>query len=252
MLSQATIKLIHSLEQKKFRNQHKLFVAEGTKIVHEIIKQKWPIEQIYATNEWSEIKRFPKTTIITETELKRISFQKTPQHVVVICKIKESTIDFAELKDSLCIALDDVQDPGNVGTIIRIADWFGIKHIFAGTGTAELYNPKVIQSTMGAFTRVNVYTTELTSFIEEYKIQTNLPVFGTLLNGNNLYQEKFSANGMLVMGSEGNGISAEIQNLLTHRLFIPPFPMGLQTSESLNVATATAIVCAEFRRVQQV
>ncbi len=250
MLSKATIKLIRSLEQKKFRNEHKLFVAEGHKIVHELLKEDWPVEQVYATNAWEGLKNYPEVTVITSAELEKISFQKTPQQVLVVCKMADKEINFTELGNSLCLALDDVQDPGNVGTIIRIADWFGIKQIFVGTGTAELYNPKVIQATMGAFTRVSVHAVELKTFLNDYKIKTRLPVFGTLLEGNNIYKEKLKSNGMLVMGSEGNGISGDIQKLLTHRLFIPPFPAGSRTSESLNVATATAIICAEFRRQQ--
>jgi len=248
MISKSTIKLIRSLEQKKFRTEYKLFVAEGHKIIHELIKQNWPIEHVFATETWEGLKNFPDANIISESDLEKISFQKTPQQVLAVCKIIEHKINYSELKDVLCLALDDIQDPGNVGTIIRIADWFGIKHIFAGTGTAELYNPKVIQATMGAFTRVKVFPVELAEFIKKYIKETNLPVFGTLLNGKNLYHEKLNKNGMIVMGSEGKGISKEVQHTLINTLFIPPFSSDSQTSESLNVATATAIVCAEFRR----
>jgi RNA methyltransferase, TrmH family len=248
MISKSIIKFIRSLEQKKFRTEHQLFVAEGNKIISELIKQKWPIEQLFTTNAWEGLKDYKNATVISEIDLEKISFQKTPQQVLAVCKIVEHTINYSQLKNVLCLALDDVQDPGNAGTIIRIADWFGIKHIFAGTGTAELYNPKVIQATMGAFTRVAVSTIELTECIKKYKTETGLSVFGTLLNGKNIYKEKLSSNGMIVMGSEGKGISEDIQKTLTNTLYIPPFPGDSETSESLNVATATAIVCAEFRR----
>jgi RNA methyltransferase, TrmH family len=248
MISKSTIKFIRSLEQKKFRNEHKLFVAEGHKIIGELIKQKWPIEQLFATNAWEGLKEYKNATVISESDLEKISFQKTPQQVLAVCKIVEHTINYCDLKNVLCLALDDVQDPGNTGTIIRISDWFGIKHIFAGTGTAELYNPKVIQATMGAFTRVTVFPVDLNKFIKTYKTETMLPVFGTLLNGKNIYKEKLQPNGMIVMGSEGKGICKDIQKMLTNTLYIPPFPGNSETSDSLNVATATAIVCAEFRR----
>lgn len=248
MLTKSEIKLILSLEHKKFRNEYKLFVAEGPKTVNELLKQKWPVDRIFATKEWSELKNYPKTIIITGSELGKISFQKTPQHVLAVCKMADRKIDFNNLKNTLCLALDNVQDPGNVGTIIRLADWFGIGHIFSGTGTADLYNPKVIQATMGAFTRVSVHSVDLTNFLSDYKVKTMLPVFGTLLDGNNIYHEKLNSNGIIVMGSEGNGISEEIKLLLTHRLFIPSYPEGSHSSESLNVAISTAIICAEFRR----
>ena len=248
MLSKSIIKLIRSLEQKKFRNEHKLFVAEGYKIIQELINQKWPIDNIYATSSWDGSQKYPNVTIVSESELEKISFQKTPQQVLAVCKMVDHKISLPDLNNSLCLALDDVQDPGNVGTIIRIADWFGIKDVFCGKGTAELYNPKVIQATMGAFTRVNVHAVDLPTFLKEYKSVTNLSIYGTLLTGNNIYRDKLNSSGIIVMGSEGNGISMEIQSILTSKLYIPPFPEGSQTSESLNVSTATAIVCAEFRR----
>jgi RNA methyltransferase, TrmH family len=248
MISKSTIKLIRSLEQKKFRTEHNLFVAEGHKIIGDLIKHKWPIEQLFSTEKWEGLKSYPKATLISESELESISFQKTPQQVLAVCKIIKHKINYTELKNVLCLALDDVQDPGNVGTIIRIADWFGIKHIFAGKGTAELYNPKVIQATMGAFTSVKVFPVDLGNCIKTYKTETESPVFGTLLNGKNMYQGKLSVTGMIVMGSEGKGISKEIQKTLTHTLYIPSYSTGGPTTESLNVATATAIVCAEFRR----
>lgn len=250
MLSKSKIKLLRSLEQKKVRNELGLFVAEGTKIVDELLKQQWPVKEIYATTSWEGLKKYSKTIVISESELSQISFQKTPQHVLAVCNMRDCKIDFNELKNSLCLGLDNVQDPGNVGTIIRIADWFGIRHIFSGKGTAELYNPKVIQSTMGAFTRVTVHDVDLISFLNEYKTQTKLPVFGTLLDGNNFYKEKLKPVGIIILGSEGNGITKEVRSYLTQKLYIPSFPDGSQTSESLNVATAAAIICSEFRRLE--
>ena len=249
MISKSIIKLIRSLEHKKFRTEHQLFVAEGNKIVSELILSKHPIEYLIATEKWiKEQKTLPKINLIevTEKELERISFQKTPQHVLAVCRIEKNELNISDLKNSLSLALDDVQDPGNVGTIIRIADWFGIKNILASHSTADVYNPKVIQATMGAFARVNVHYFDLAEFLQQQK--NNIPIYGTTLDGKNIYSQNLKPNGIIVMGSEGNGISKEVQKTLTHKLFIPPFTDGEPVCESLNVATATAIVCAEFRR----
>lgn len=148
---------------------------------------------------------------------------------------------------SLCLALDDVQDPGNLGTIVRIADWFGIEHIFCSNGTADIYNPKTVQATMGAIARVKLHYCNLPEFIGNAS-EKNIPVFGTFLDGENIYTQHLPKNGIIVMGNEGNGISEQIARKVSHRLLIPNYPQGCETSESLNVAVATAIVCAEFRR----
>ena len=145
------------------------------------------------------------------------------------------------------MALDDVQDPGNLGTIIRIADWFGIEHIFCSSGTADVYNPKTIQATMGAIARVKLHYCNLPDFLKSAS-QKNTPIFGTFLDGENIYTQELPANGIIIMGNEGNGISKQIAEMVTHRILIPNYPQGCETSESLNVAVATAIVCAEFRR----
>lgn len=149
--------------------------------------------------------------------------------------------------NSLCLALDDVQDPGNLGTIVRIADWFGIEHIFCSNGTADIYNPKTVQATMGAIARVKLHYCNLSDFIGKAS-EKNIPIFGTFLNGENIYTQPLPKNGIIIMGNEGNGISEQIAQKVSHRLLIPNYPQGCETSESLNVAVATAIVCAEFRR----
>ncbi len=253
MLSKAIIKLIRSLDQKKYRIENNLFVAEGHKIVGEIIKSDIKIKYLIAVKDWlNENKKLPKTQVfeVTEKELQQISFQKTPQQVLAVCNLPEKKLHFDELRNSLSLALDDVQDPGNLGTIIRIADWFGIKNIIASPATADIYSPKVIQATMGAFARVNVHYHSLPEFFNKIQSETNLPVYGTTLNGENIYKQKLTNNGIIVMGSEGNGISKEVLKTLTKQLYIPPFQSDSPTSESLNVATATAIICAEYRRQQ--
>ena len=253
MLSKAIIKLIRSLDQKKYRIENNLFVAEGNKIVSEILHSNIKIKYLIAVKYWlTENKKLPKTEIfeVTEKELQQISFQKTPQQVLAICYIPEKELNITDLKSSLTLALNDVQDPGNLGTIIRIADWFGIKNIVASTSTVDIYNPKVIQATMGAFARVFIHYTPLIEFLTKIKTETDLPIYGTTLKGENIYKQTLSNNGIIVMGSEGNGISKEVLKILTKELYIPPFQTTFPTSESLNVATATAIICAEFRRQQ--
>ena len=253
MLSKAIIKLVRSLDQKKIRVEKKLFVTEGNKIVSEIINNQLPITYLVATKEWIvKQTKLPKTEIIkvTKSELKQISFQKTPQQVLAVCNIVNKELHFSDLKNELILALDNVQNPGNVGTIIRIADWFGIKNIVASLSTADIYNPKVIQASMGAFVRVMVHYVLLEKFLVKMKSENNLPIYGTTLQGKNIYNQKLSSRGIIVMGSEGNGISENKMKILTKQLYIPPFIAGAPPNESLNVAIATAIVCSEFRRQQ--
>ena len=173
------------------------------------------------------------------------SLLKTPQDVLAVFNQPQSDYSLVDIKHSLCIALDDVQDPGNLGTIIRIADWFGIEHIFCSQGTVDVYKPKTVQATMGALARVKMHYCSLPSLIASLE---DVPVYGTFLDGKDMYEETLSANGLIVMGNEGNGISKEIASLVNKRLYIPNYPKGQETSESLNVAVATAVICAEFRR----
>ena len=182
---------------------------------------------------------------VTEDELSRSSLLKTPQSVLAIFEQPRRNVDSSVLKKSLCLALDDIQDPGNLGTIIRVADWFGIEHIFCSLGTVDVYNPKTVQATMGALARVQVHYISLSQLIASAE---NVPVYGTFLDGENMYNEKLTQNGLIVMGNEGNGIGEEIERLINRKLYIPNYPPTRETSESLNVAVATSIVCAEFRR----
>ncbi len=248
MLSKNKIKLINSLNLKKYRDELGLFVVEGTKSVLEMI-QYFDCEILCATRHWFEehnTVQGNETVEVTEEELKKISFLKTPQKVLAVLKKVDNNYNSVELKKELSLALDSIQDPGNLGTIIRIADWFGIRHIFCSETTADAFNPKTIQATMGALGRVQVHYVNLPALIE--KEVNNMPVFGTFLNGSNIYHEDLPNNGIIIMGNEGNGISEELAKLIPHKLLIPNFPAGSKTSESLNVAVATAIICSEFRR----
>ena len=251
MLSKAKIKLIQSLEQKKKRREERLFVAEGPKVVGDLLPY-FPCRLIVAEAAW--IAAHPKaraTEVIeaTSDELRKASFLKTPQEVLALFELPTYTTPHDVVSEELCLALDDVQDPGNLGTIIRVADWFGIRHIFCSIGTTDAFSPKTVQATMGALARVQVHYVNLYNFLRDAR-QKNLstPLYGTFLEGKNIYKESLTTHGIIIMGNEGNGICQQIQDLVTHKLFIPNYPEGCATSESLNVAIATAITCAEFRR----
>jgi TrmH family RNA methyltransferase len=244
MISKNQQKYIRQLELKKYRKREGLFVAEGTKVVGDLLKRYTP-KAVFATSQWQAPEGITPI-VLTDDELQRISFQQHPQQVLALFPIpSQDTSDPLTLLDNqtLAIALDGVQDPGNLGTIIRIADWFGIDTIYCSQDTADAWNPKVVQATMGSIARVNIIYTKLTDLLG----QTSLPVYGTLLDGEDLYSKNLAEEGIIVMGNEGNGISSEVRQLVTEKLFIPCYRKG-DTAESLNVAIATAITCAEFRR----
>ena len=247
MISKATIKKIHALDMRKFRRNERLFVAEGPKLVDELCATMKPV-YIAALPEWiSENAKIVSGTeydIVSPDELQRASLQKNPQQVIALFPIPEHRFCTEQLKDELVLMLDGVQDPGNLGTIARIADWFGIRNIICSTETADIYNPKAIQATMGALARVKFHYIDLLQLLSQY----DGPVYGTFLDGENIYGQELSENGIIVMGNEGKGISQGVGEMINRRLYIPNYPIGTQTTESLNVAIATSIVCAEFRR----
>lgn len=236
MISKNQQKLIRGLELKKFRRREQLFVAEGPKVVGDLLKAGYTPQALFSTTEQ------PGAQLVTEDELRRISFLQHPQQVLALFPLPEPELEQPQ-PGSLYLALDGVQDPGNLGTIIRLADWFGIGTIYCSEDTADAWAPKVVQATMGSIARVKVIYTNLGELLDN----TTLPIYGTLLDGNDIYQEKLTAEGIIVMGNEGNGISADIRQKVNRRLLIPSFHRG-DTAESLNVAIATAITCSEFRR----
>lgn len=248
MLSKSKIKLITSLAHKKHRDETGLFVAEGVKLISDLaigFHCEWLVYTPQRENEVRQLLADEKIAVEVN-ELHKISTQKTPQGMLAVFRKKPvSEISKEVLVGELSLALDDIQDPGNLGTIIRIADWFGVKNIFCSKATADVYNPKTVQASMGALTRVELHYVNLPEFLSDLK---DIPVYGTFLNGTNLYTQDLSHNGIIVMGNEGNGISPEIAQLVTDKLRIPSYPKNAPTSESLNVAVATAIVCGEFRR----
>ena len=249
MLSKSILKQIKSLEQRKYRRESGLFVAEGGKTVNDLIACGLGVERILATREWLDSHMLNGkygVTEITEEELRRASFLRTPQGILAIFRQPEYTLDYNAPTKHLCLALDNVQDPGNLGTIVRIADWFGIEEIYCAAGSADIYNPKCIQATMGAAGRVKIFYIDLPDFLSQ--IKDRAPIYGTFLDGENVYSKQLGANGIIVMGNEGNGISDGCAVHINERLLIPNYPAGRETSESLNVSTATAIICSEFRR----
>jgi TrmH family RNA methyltransferase len=246
-LSKNRIKYVRSLDTKKGRKEDGVFLAEGNKIVGELV-ERFECLFLAATPEWLSAHtgvRAKEVCEVSHDELSKASLLKTPQQVLGVFRQPDYATDRSVASRSLCLALDDVQDPGNLGTIIRIADWFGIEDIFCSRGTVDVYNPKVIQATMGAIARVRVHYVDLAEFIAT---AGDIPVYGTFLDGENMYGHELSANGIIVMGNEGNGIGSEVERLINKKLYIPNYPADRATSESLNVAVATAIVCAEFRR----
>ena len=242
-ISKAQIKLVRSLQQKKFRDELGLFVAEGNKCVEEL-RKSFELVHLYREGENA-----------TRTEIEQMSGLRTPQGVVGV--FKKRPIEDCRLKiEDLILALDGIQDPGNLGTIIRTCDWFGVHDIVCSLDTADCYNPKVVQATMGALARVRVHYVDLPAWLKELKIQkSKLKIFGTLLEGKDMYDVLPSCRhdetpAIIVMGNEGNGISQEVRSLITHPIRIPSYPKNAETSESLNVSIATAIVLAEFRRLE--
>jgi len=251
VISKNKIKYIRSLHEKKFREQENLFLVEGIKMINELLESDFRVSEIFATQEAFGQLKLPesrlKPEIISTDELNKISALKHPQGVLAIIAMNENS-SIPDISEKLSLALDFIQDPGNMGTIIRICDWFGIETIFCSMNCVDVYNPKTIQATMGAIFRIKIHYVELSEFLKNQSKENGLPVYGTFLDGENIYNEALSQKGIIIMGNEGNGISKEIEPFVSQKLFIPSYPRTRVSSESLNVSTATAIICAEFRR----
>lgn len=240
MLSKNQIKFITSLKQKKYRKKYQLFVAEGIKTVNELLSSNMELEKLYSTKENHPLFEKFKPQIISEKELSKISSLSTPNKVLGLFKIpKDSSIK----EKGLLLALDGVNDPGNLGTIIRLCDWFGVSQLVCSLNSVDCFNPKVVQASMGSLARVRVVYTDLKEFLNT----TQLPIYGAVMNGKNVYESNLSKNAVLVMGNESNGVSQKIVKLIDQKITIPRFG-DLNITESLNVATATAILLNEFRR----
>ncbi len=236
MISKNQIKLIQSLKRKKNRDELNLFVAEGEKLVSDLLPH-FRCKHIFST-----LSDFKGSETISDIEMKKITHLSTPSTVLAVLEKTPAKFDIENIEGQLSIALDDVQDPGNVGTILRIADWFGISHVFCSHACADVYNSKTVKATMGALARVKVFYVDLPDFLKK----VNCPVYGTFMDGENIYTETLPSQGIIVMGNEGQGICTDVEKHINRRLAIPSF--GKNGSESLNVAMATGIVCSEFRR----
>lgn len=243
-MTRAEIQFIKSLADKRGRSEHGFFVAEGRKMVEEVLRSGFSVKDVFCTAEDFAPDR---SRMISPKDMERISQLKTPSDVLAVVRMPHYDFDVASLTDRLTLALDRVQNPGNMGTIIRLADWFGISDIVCSVDSADCFSPKVVQATMGAVLRVKVHYTDLPPVLSK-AADAGIPVYGTVLAGRNIYDEPLCPYGIIVMGNEGSGLSDQVASRLSHRLFIPPFPADRAGSESLNVAIATAVVCSEFRR----
>jgi TrmH family RNA methyltransferase len=240
MVTKNQIKLISSLQQKKVRQANQLFVAEGVKVIQELLAAQFELELIFETVPlFAEISAEKKALISTD-ELKKMSALTVPNNCLAVFKIP-TALNFKE--KGLIVALDSIRDPGNLGTILRICDWFGVQQVICSPDTVDIYNPKVIQATMGSIARVNCIYLDLLPIL----VKTTLPVFGTFMDGENIYKMNLPKEGIIVMGNEANGISETLKNVIKNKIAIPRFG-ALQKTESLNVATATALIVSEFRR----
>lgn len=250
MISKNCIKHINSLELKKFRTLSGTFIAQGRKVVNELLRSRLKIKTVYALKSWIEknSENFQDIEIqeVSPEEIKKLSDMQTPPEVLAEVFMKENQ-KFELNSQKLYLCLDSVRDPGNFGTILRIANWFGINDIIASEDCVDLYNSKVIQAAMGSAFRINVFYTDLTQTLSKAS-KKGIPVYGTFLDGKNIYQEKLSSNGIIVLGNEGHGILPETEKLITKRLFIPSGADKENAPESLNVSAAASVVCSEFFR----
>jgi TrmH family RNA methyltransferase len=238
LISKSQIKLIRSLQQKKYRSKLKLFVAEGPKVINELLTAKFKLHSLYATVE--DLFTGVNSEIISDEEISKISFLKNANNSVAIFTIPEQK---KPRKEGITLLLDSIRDPGNLGTIIRLSDWFNVSNIICSSDSVDCFNPKVIQATMGSISRVSISYCDLTTYLS----LSDLPVYAGTMDGKNIYKEKLPENAIVIVGNEANGISDTLLNLTTHKIGIPRFGNNHQT-ESLNVAVATAILFSEFKR----
>lgn len=242
MVSKNQIKLITSLQQKKYRAIHGLFIAEGVKVIQELLQSNFELHYLFQTESLFESVPNELKSLISPTELSKLSALATANNCLAIFKIPAMN---PIVENGLIVVLDDIRDPGNLGTILRMCDWFGVDQLVCSKETVDLYNPKVVQATMGSISRVKVSYVDLV----EWLAQAKLPVYGAVMTGRNIYKEKFPIEAIIVLGNEANGISPAVEEVIKNRITIPRFGK-LQQTESLNVATATAILLSEFCRNQ--
>ena len=255
MLSRNQVKYINALKLKKQRENRRQFIAEGTKLVLDLMDSEYPVNQIFATKEWIDLNatsfhsKKVISTEVTEVELSRITALTTPSPVLAIFTIPEKETEPSSFTDKLILVLDGIRDPGNLGTIIRVADWFGIGAVICSETTVDLYNPKVVQATMGSIARVPVHYADLPGFLSAMSSSVN--IYGSFLEGENIYTKDLFSKGVIIIGNESKGISGSIARFVTDKIYIPSFSTAnddASHAESLNASVATAILCSEFKR----
>lgn len=253
MLSKNQIKYISSLKIKKYRELHGEFIAEGSKLVIELLYSNYEATALYALKEWLIENKLPadfkaEVVEVTESEMGRITSLSTSSPCLLILRTQNNPFDTTLAERELVLMLDEIKDPGNLGTIIRTADWFGFKHIICSPNTVDLYNPKTIQSTMGSVARVRISYQNLTEILD--KLKSKVSIYGSLLDGENILNKKLNSKGIIVIGNESNGISDPIRSYINEKIFIPGYNPSSdnETPESLNASIANAIICYEFRR----
>jgi TrmH family RNA methyltransferase len=251
MISIQTIKRVKSLQQKKFREEEHCFVAETPKIVEELLSSNaYSVEVVYALKPWIDAnwKRFARHTLedVSQKELERISGLQTPNQVLAVVKKPDISVNFEMIFSDTCLMLDDIRDPGNLGTILRIADWFGIKNVICSNESVEYTNPKCVQASMGSFLRVSIHYGDLPRILSQKP--ENMPIYGTFMEGENIYQTELEQKSCIVIGSEAHGISKSVESLMTKKIHIPSFSVEKNHAESLNASIATAIFCSELKR----
>lgn len=253
MLSKHLTNVIQNLEKKKFREKYNLFKVEGEKLVQELLLSDMTIDTLLARPSWIErnIKNIRQynTIEVNEIEMGRISNFKSLPEVIALAQIPVKEHSPEEIKNELNVVLNGVQDPGNIGTILRLSDWFGIRNIFCDHDCANIFNPKSVQASMGAIFRVNVFYLDLVEFIPRF-VDQDFPCYGAFLEGENIYRTDLRTKGFIVMGNEGNGISPEIERFVTRKITIPSFALSPYSTESLNVSVATGIILSEFKRIE--
>lgn len=261
MLTNNKIKKIKALQDKKYRYTYRQFIAEGEKMVNELLFQNYKmpsfpyvIHGVYGTRRWLQniesyyLEGIEELEEVSEHILQKISTLKTANQVLAVVGIPEMIHDTSSFSNTLSLVLERIQDPGNLGTIIRTANWFNIRQIFCSPESVDVYNPKVVQATMGAIFQTNIYYTPLPALLSQFRANTNLPVYGSFVEGKNIYQSLLSKQGVIIMGNESQGISEDLKPFVTERLSIPKFNQASTSAESLNISAATAIICSEFKR----
>ncbi len=240
MISRAQVKRIRSLHQKKYRDEYGLFIAEGPKVVMDLLHSRFKAEELFATEEFVLRNNSLSASVVSEKELENISAQSTPNQVVGVFAIPSGSADLKLLRNKLVLGVDDIRDPGNLGAIIRIADWFGISDLLCSENCVDTYNPKTVQAAMGSLARVAVHTVNLKQALAGFG-----KVYGAVMSGKSIYEENLSSSGLILIGNESRGLSEEILECVTDRISIPGFSNG---ADSLNAAMAAAVICSEFRR----